>query len=143
MSEEKEQETKVSSELLKRAIDFHGHLGPFLVIGLLMSNAAHRLLGEITSVKVKTRLRPPRSCVLDGVQVATRCTLGNAKLKAVDSQSEISAEFTRKDERKILVTCKGDFLDKLEKRLERKEKTLEEEALSLLEVDAKEIFDIK
>ncbi|MHA1209343.1 MAG: hypothetical protein ACTSRF_08975 [Candidatus Freyarchaeota archaeon] len=30
MSEEKEQETKVSSELLKRAVDFHGHLGPFL-----------------------------------------------------------------------------------------------------------------
>ncbi|MHA1580257.1 MAG: FmdE family protein [Candidatus Freyarchaeota archaeon] len=143
MNEEKEKETKVSSELLKRAVNFHGHLGPFLVMGLLMSNAAYTLLGEVASVKVKTRLRTPRSCVLDGVQVATRCTLGNAKLKTVESQTEISAEFKGRNERKVLVTCRGGFLDKLEKRLKRKERTLEEEALELLELDEKEIFYIK
>nr|MDO8080105.1 formylmethanofuran dehydrogenase subunit E family protein [Candidatus Freyarchaeota archaeon] len=143
MSERGKSESyKISSELLKRAVDFHGHLGPFLVLGLMMSKTAYRFLKQISVVKVKTRFEPPRSCVLDGVQVATKCTLGNTKLSFVESQSEISGEF-RGDEGRILILCKKSFLEKLESRMKRKEHTVEEEALNILKINEEEIFDIR
>jgi formylmethanofuran dehydrogenase subunit E len=134
--------SKITSELLKRAIDFHGHLGPFLVLGLKMSKTAFKLLKQVTSVRAKTRLKPPRSCVLDGIQIATQCTSGNMKLIVVESQSEIIGEF-RGEDKKILIVCKKSFLDELESRMKRKEKPLEEEALNILKIDEEEIFDIK
>jgi formylmethanofuran dehydrogenase subunit E len=139
---EKPESYKISSELLKRAVEFHGHLGPFLVVGLMMSKTACRFLKQISSVRVKTRLEPPRSCVLDGVQVATKCTLGNTKLSFEESQSEISGEF-RGEGKKILIVCKKKFLESLEKRMKNKEKTVEEEALNIAEINYEEIFDVK
>lgn len=143
MSEgEKSESYKVSSELLKRAIEFHGHLGPFLVLGLMMSKTACKYLRQISSVKVKTRLKPPRSCVLDGVQVATKCTLGNTKLSFVESQSEISGEFNG-NEGSIIILFKKSFLEKLENCMKEKEHTLEEDALNILKSNEEEIFDIQ
>jgi formylmethanofuran dehydrogenase subunit E len=143
MSEgEKPESYKVSSELLKQAIEFHGHLGPFLVLGLMMSKTAYKFLKQISSVKVRTRLKPPRSCVLDGVQVATKCTLGNTKLSFVESQSEISGEFQGNEE-SILIRCKKSFLEKLENSLKRKEHSLEEEAYNILKSSEEEIFDVQ
>ncbi|WXG39946.1 MAG: formylmethanofuran dehydrogenase subunit E family protein [Candidatus Freyarchaeum deiterrae] len=143
MSEDEKPEVcEISSDLLKRAVEFHGHLGPFLVLGLMMSNTACRFLKQVSGVKIKTRLVPPRSCVLDGVQVATKCTLGNTKLFSVESQSEISGEF-RGEGKKILIVCKKKFLENLENRMKRKEKTGEEEALNIAEMNYEEIFDVK
>ncbi|MFB0561055.1 MAG: FmdE family protein [Candidatus Lokiarchaeia archaeon] len=143
MSEIKESDyPKITSELLKKAVDFHGHLGPFLVLGLLMSKTALKFLIQVSGVRVKTRLKPPRSCLLDGIQIVTQCTLGNTKLTALESESEISGEF-RGEDKKILIVCKKSFLDKLESRMKRKERPLEEEALNILKIDEEEIFDIK
>lgn len=36
----------VSKELLDEAVRFHGHLGPFLVLGLRVSLRAEKTLGE-------------------------------------------------------------------------------------------------
>ncbi len=138
---EKPDSPKISSKLLKRAVDFHGHLGPFLVLGLIMSKTALKFLKKVSSVMVKTRLKPPRSCLLDGIQIVTQCTLGNTKLTVVESQSEVSGEF-RSDDKNILIMCRKSFLDKLESRMKRKDKPLEEEALDILKID-EEIFDIK
>jgi len=38
-------------------------------------------------VEVRCPLRPPYSCVVDGVMVATGCTPGKGNLKAVESNS--------------------------------------------------------
>ncbi len=143
MNKDKNTESyEVSSELLKRAVDFHGHLGPFLVLGLRMSKAAHRFLKQISSVKVKTALMPPRSCVIDGIQIATRCTIGNTKLAVVESPSEISGEFIGEGG-KIVIRCKNKFLKNLDSSIKSKEKTLEEIALNIKELDDNEIFDIE
>jgi len=71
--------------LLEKARDFHGHLGPFLVLGL---RAGLRGLRELqtrkesldVSAKVRLKYTVPYSCILDGVQVATGCTIGNRRL---------------------------------------------------------------
>ena len=69
---------------LKQAIDFHGHLGPYLVLGLLMGEYG---LKEIKAkphfglkVKVWGAKDKPKSCLIDGLQLSTGCTYGKGNI---------------------------------------------------------------
>jgi formylmethanofuran dehydrogenase subunit E len=42
---------------------------------------------------IKTPLSTPFSCVIDGIQATTSCTVGNQKLKIEKSMKEITARF--------------------------------------------------
>ena len=91
--------------LLKEGVDFHGHLGPYLVFGLRMGVIAiQRLkpkrLHEL-SATVWTRKSPPESCMLDGIQVSSGCTLGKGNIIVKESQ-RIKVRF-RKGNRVILI----------------------------------------
>jgi formylmethanofuran dehydrogenase subunit E len=91
----KEQRTRnhLNSQLipvLKKAEDFHGHLGPFLVIGVragliglerLKAKKGDPSLSAVVMLKHSV----PFSCVLDGVQITTGCTIGNKRLTLEDS----------------------------------------------------------
>jgi len=84
--------------LMEKAADFHGHLGPFLVIGVRMGNMAKRILkSNVEENKLlataKIPFLTPFSCVLDGIQATTKCTIGNQKLKIENSQKEITVRF--------------------------------------------------
>jgi formylmethanofuran dehydrogenase subunit E len=75
-------------ELVERGTEFHGHLGPFLISGLRMGLLALR---ELTSkghfdlrAVIETGTVPPLSCMIDGVQVATGCTLGKGNIEVLD-----------------------------------------------------------
>jgi formylmethanofuran dehydrogenase subunit E len=55
---------------------FHGHLGPYVVIGYRMGMIAReRFPGKMFAV-VFTGRHPPMSCLIDGVQFSTGCTMG-------------------------------------------------------------------
>jgi formylmethanofuran dehydrogenase subunit E len=55
---------------------FHGHLGPYVVIGYRMGKLAReRFHGKLYAV-VFTGKHPPMSCLIDGVQFTTGCTMG-------------------------------------------------------------------
>ena len=86
-------------ETLKRATEFHGHLGPFLAIGVRMGLLATRTLKssgfDDMHVVVNTGKKPPLSCVVDGIQAATGCTLGKGNI-AVENLGDISAVFHTK-----------------------------------------------
>ena len=59
---------------------FHTHLGPFLVVGLRMGGVVTRELGaEPFTIRITARTghRPPYSCLVDGLQWSTPCTVGN------------------------------------------------------------------
>jgi len=78
--------------LLEKAGDFHGHLGPFLVVGVRAGLRGLRELQarkENLDVSAKARLTysVPYSCILDGIQVATGCTIGNTRLTYEDSSN--------------------------------------------------------
>lgn len=74
-------------ELTRKGVEFHGHLGPFLVIGLRMGSLALKLLGlrgySGLRAIVETGNEPPLSCIVDGVQVATGCTLGKGNIEVL------------------------------------------------------------
>jgi len=102
-----DQKSDLKSEI-RNAENLHGHLGPFLVIGVRISILAKRILnihsGEQNKlqVTVKLPLLTPFSCIIDGIQAATQCTVGNQKLKIENSQSQITVDFKLLNSDKIL-----------------------------------------
>lgn len=86
--------------VLDDAVKLHGHLGPFLVIGVRMGNYAKRLMKlgveECSGLRVDVRvpLSTPFSCTIDGIQTTTKCTVGNQKLVIEDSPKEMTATFS-------------------------------------------------
>ncbi len=75
-------------EWLARASMFHGHLGPWLVTGLLVGRDAVRRLEtpgqwliDVTCWMPLDKQRTPFSCILDGLQVSTGATLGKQNIR--------------------------------------------------------------
>jgi formylmethanofuran dehydrogenase subunit E len=93
------EESKLLRTKITDAVQLHGHLGPFLVIGVRMGIVAKRILdsenqgnGEMHA-SIEVPLRTPFSCTLDGVQSTTHCTIGNRRLRVEKSQRNITARF--------------------------------------------------
>jgi len=114
------QEPKLDT-ILKKAAEFHGHLGPFLVIGVRMGLIGVRELkakenGNELRVTAMLEYSVPFSCVIDGIQVATKCTIGNQKLKLIDSLG-ITVEFELQQREKVTVTVNPTAFSRLKNRL--------------------------
>lgn len=123
------------ASIFKKAADFHGHLGPFLVIGIKMGlvglERLQRTKDEPFVVAASLPLRTPYSCVIDGLQMATKCTIGNRKLSLKDS-SRIKAEFKQRDKtQKIIVALNHSILEKLKSQLLSQKKAPDEEVREL------------
>jgi formylmethanofuran dehydrogenase subunit E len=92
-------------QLLESGVVFHGHLGPYLVLGLRMGRHAVRKLRpkrlHEMSATIWTRNLPPQSCVLDGIQVSSGCTFGKRNISVKES-NRTKAEF-RKGHRIIAI----------------------------------------
>ena len=88
--------------LIEDAEKLHGHLGPFLVIGVRMGMIAQKFLDKNLHATVKTPFSTPFSCVIDGIQTATTCTVGNQRLKIENSKKEIVAYFKTLNPHKTL-----------------------------------------
>jgi len=134
-----------SEELYQRALEFHGHGGPFMVLGLRMGLLALRMLDAKGwfDIKCKVRLHwnPPDSCVIDGIQISTGCTTGKKNLEIYDEDEGISAEFT-KQKKSVKIKIKNEVLDNIKDILEKKSEKLEELINKLKKADPSEIFII-
>ena len=106
-----------SDDLLDRAIEFHGHGGPFMVVGLRMGLVALERLDAHGwfDLKCVVRLRwaPPDSCVIDGIQTSSGCTMGKHNIE-IEEQDGIAAEFTKGKER-LEVHLRPEVLDRIRK----------------------------
>jgi formylmethanofuran dehydrogenase subunit E len=125
--------------LIKKAADFHGHLGPFLVLGVRMGLVGVRELGakenaEKLHVTVMLNYSVPFSCVIDGIQVATKCTVGNKKLR-VKNSSGMAAKFELQNRRYVSVAVNPVAFNKLKKEV-RSEKVSSEELRELAQLVA-------
>jgi formylmethanofuran dehydrogenase subunit E len=120
----------LTEEIVEQAAYFHGHLGPFLMIGVRMGLTGLKGLDACTNeglcITVSLPFRVPFSCIIDGIQVTTKCTVGNQKLLIRDSE-KIQAEFRRKDKKKrIVISLKDSALEELRTQL-RQEGTTDEQ----------------
>lgn len=133
-------------DLLAKAVDFHGHLGPFLVLGLRMGVMALSILkpqklGTMTA-NMFVRSDPPESCVVDGVQVGSGCTLGKGTIRILSANNRIAGEFRGAD-RACTITVKAQVLNALLRDLRKAtDKEVLEMAEDVLSRPDNELFEI-
>lgn len=75
---------KVTTPPMVRIREFHGHLGPYVVLGYRMGLAARKALSSPgyfdLKADVSSPLVPPASCLVDGLQLGSGCTTGKGNL---------------------------------------------------------------
>ena len=131
----------VPKRLLKEAVKFHGHLGAFLVLGLKAGLYANKKLGKNNAEMhacIETEPSPPRSCFVDGVQVATGCTMGKRNIE-LRNGNQLSVKFVKGD-RRLMLRVKPVLLEELRKISSMNES--KEVALSLIVKPIEELFDV-
>jgi len=98
-------------EALKAAKAFHGHLGPMVAIGLRMGRIIVGRLGDQPfsyHIRCFTGKTPPISCVMDGLQLSTPCTVGNGGIEIVE-EGEVRATASDKAGRTIEVRLRSEI----------------------------------
>ena len=138
-------------ERLKEQIEFsrklHGHVGPYLVLGIRMGNAAEKALdiddGDLSRLKVDVYipLHIPNSCMLDGIQVATTCTIGNRRLRFRDSQTTKAFFLNEETSRTAKMTIKKSLETQLQE-MEWQGRLDEGLALKIASMPHEELFEI-
>ena len=99
---------KVSQKLLEEAVKLHGHLGPFLVLGLRMSLRAKEILGEKPQrAEVETINSKPFLCVVDGI----KAIMGNDAVTVREGNSLV-AKFSKVNGEEIIIKVKQPIIDK-------------------------------
>ena len=132
----------ISDRLLNEAVRFHGHIGPFLVLGLKAGLFANGVLGKDsfkTQAVVETDPTPPCSCIVDGIQIATGCTMGKGNIE-LKSGSSLSVTFVKGDKR--LEICLKDKVSARLKKISTKDES-EKTALTFVDKSIQDFFDIK
>lgn len=131
--------------LLKAAGRFHGHIGPFLAIGMRMGFVANEEVGRDpfgVEADVTVEARPPRSCLVDGVQYATGCTMGKGNIRITPHSDRISGRFSR-GETRITVTLREDLLRRMERDLDgMSEKAIIDYAFEIMDTPAGDLFEV-
>ena len=133
---------------IKNAQKLHGHLGPFIVLGVRMGMTAKKALNvtsdQCTSLRasVKVPLFPPFSCLLDGIQASTSCTVGNQRL-TIENSEEICVNFAKQNAgRTVKITLKPKMAEELKKKLTKGSLT-EKFALELARTPENQLFNVE
>ena len=120
---------------------FHGHLGPYAVIGLRMGKLAVEKMGvrgKGLRCVVRTGIKPPISCIIDGIQFSSSCTLGKGNIK-VEDEELAEAVFSTND-RKIKIKLKDNIKNRIDREMSREKE--EELSLWVYGMGEEELFDV-
>jgi formylmethanofuran dehydrogenase subunit E len=123
----------ISKKLLENAVRLHGHLGPFLVLGLKMSLRAKEVLGEKPEeCEVETMNCKPYLCAVDGVKTV----IGNNV--TVREGDGLVAEFSGVNGKEVAVRVKRDVVRKY---AEGPWERCEEYAFEVIRSDDEQLFE--
>lgn len=102
---------------LKEAIKFHGHLGPYLVLGLLAGEAALKKLKSKKYFGLRVSVwgvnKKPRSCLIDGLQLSTGSTYGKGNIRKYNSNSIRILFIDKNSKRRLHLALNEDLILKL------------------------------
>ena len=101
----------------EEAIKFHGHLGPWLLIGYRAGLIARNRLKpkDIHDLQCIVRIpcKIPYSCSIDGIQASTCCTLGKGNI-IIENIEDFEFIFINTTSKELLkLKLRRDVLDKL------------------------------
>ena len=103
-------------DTLKQLERFHGHLGPYVVIGYKMGEIANQILGSDSFSKkalVSTGNKPPMSCIIDGIQMSSGCTLGKGNIK-VNPDCVPKARFSGNNGKHVEIILKPNIKEEID-----------------------------
>lgn len=107
-------------EVLQKIKDFHGHLGPYVTIGYRMGLAANKEFGDNalkTIARVFSGTVRPMSCMIDGIQLSSGCTMGKGNI-IVEEMGEPRAIFSDKEGTKsIEISLRDDIHQMLKEKM--------------------------
>jgi len=91
---------------LEDAAALHGHKGPWLILGYKAGERAIEVLKPLDEADlectVKGPLRTPYTCSADGIQAASKCTIGKLNIRLEESE-EVEYVFKLKSTGRVLV----------------------------------------
>ena len=132
-------------ELEERATEFHGHGGPFMIIGLRMGLAALDFLDSEGWFRIRCRAHlrwaPPDSCTIDGIQSSTGCTMGKHNIDVEETEG-ISAEFLA-GEKRVRITLRRDTLSFVRDSFDAGDEAVEYCMAWLREAAVEELFHVE
>jgi inosine-uridine nucleoside N-ribohydrolase len=133
-----------SADPLGRMKEFHGHLGPYVVLGYRMGLIALEQSGSAghfeISAEVHSILMPPRSCLIDGVQLGSGCTLGKRNITLVETDGPPYTIFRTANGRTVTIRLRPNIPAKLKSSID----SIGVEAAGLItwKMEADSLFEI-
>ncbi|HTZ11819.1 MAG TPA: formylmethanofuran dehydrogenase subunit E family protein [Candidatus Margulisiibacteriota bacterium] len=129
---------------LSQGIEFHGHLGPYLVLGLLAGEFALKKLKANKYFGIQVAVygagKKPKSCFIDGLQLSTGATYGKGNIRKLNSKI-IRALFRNLDNhRKVEISLKKKLINRLDSL--KGHATCESFARKLYKTDPLKIFNL-
>jgi formylmethanofuran dehydrogenase subunit E len=123
---------------------FHGHLGPYVVIGYRMGRLGLEATGceghfDVSAV-VYSYLEPPRSCLIDGVQLGSGCTLGKRNIEVRATDGPAYAVFDAENGARVTVKLRPEAAALVGRLIE--EKGVEAAGMDILETPLEELFEV-
>ncbi|MFA4949078.1 MAG: FmdE family protein [Candidatus Krumholzibacteriia bacterium] len=122
---------------------FHGHLGPYVVIGYRMGRLALEATGSKgyfdISATVYSFLEPPRSCLIDGVQLGAGCTLGKRNIEVHATDGPAYAVFEAANGARVTVKLRPEAAALVGRLIE--EKGVEAAGMDLLAMKQEDLFE--
>ncbi len=126
--------------MVERGIKLHGHSGPYLNLGIKMGLLALELLEAKgyfdLSTEVEMEYRRPMSCLIDGLQISTGCTMGKGNIKINNKQGIIRTLF-RADKKTLLIALKPE----INKLIDFEKESCEALAEQILTMSDEQLFD--
>lgn len=127
------------------AVNFHGHLGPYLVLGLKMGDLAVKKLKAKKhfgiKATVKGALNKPKSCLIDGIQISTGCTYGKGNIAKKNGRIIESVFRNLENNKKLSIFLRKNLLSRLDGLKGHKES--EAFARELLKTNSAGLFTLK
>ncbi|MFQ3548740.1 MAG: formylmethanofuran dehydrogenase subunit E family protein [Armatimonadota bacterium] len=130
---------------IELAKSYHGHLGPNLVIGIKIGNYAINALNAKSHFGIEAEVhcpeKPPVSCMIDGVQLSTGCTMGKANIKhIISSENPMVVCRNKETGEEIKIQVNDGFIEKC--LAWYKELGEESASMKVWEMDDEEVFTV-
>jgi len=130
--------------MLNEAVEFHGHLGPYLVLGILAGEFALKRLRCKKYFGLEVRVwgtdKKPKSCFIDGLQLSTGATYGKGNIRQLNGSAIKVGFCNRINHKKITLRFKNNLIQKL--REIKTHKDSESLAKKLYKTDYHKLFDL-
>ncbi|MGB9717364.1 MAG: FmdE family protein [Thermoproteota archaeon] len=128
--------TRVPPDLLEKAVSLHGHLGPFLVLGLKMGLKVESTLGKPVACEIATPGRKPFLCVVDGLKTVVGCSV------VLREGESLSAWFSNTKGDELVIRVRASVVGKYaDKYVGAPWEGCEKDAYEVLESSDEELFE--